>query len=182
MQNAKRKIIQQSREITNNETGEIIKDDKYTVQSIPPEEDYVKIYLKDILYLNDLPNGLHPLMMSLLKRINYSNEVVLVAYVKRQIAEETKFKMPTIDKYLGKLVNAKILMRKGNGVYVFNPYLFGRGKWQDIQKMRDENQTLRLFLEYDNKGRKIHAGISEVEYLFDGAVIVDGIQYERQSS
>ena len=44
------------------------------------------------------------------------------------------------------LVKGKVLFRVDKGVYRFNPYLFGKGDWQDIAK-------LRLEVNYDLKGK-----------------------------
>ena len=47
----------------------------------------------------------------------------------------------------------------GKGIYQFNPYLFGRGNWSDIAK-------LRLSVKYDeDKGRTFESQFEDVEEI-----------------
>lgn len=59
------------------------------------------------------------------------------------------------DKYSSK---GKILYRVGTGAYNFNPYLFGKGDWQDVSRLRLEvnyddikGKTFKTVCEYNDK-------------------------------
>ena len=58
-----------------------------------------------------------------------------------------------MENALTSYVECGIFLRHGRGVYIANPYLFGKGYFEDIQKIRME-------LIYTNEGIKLR---SEVE-------------------
>lgn len=122
-----------------NEQHEEITGTKIIHTAEPP---YIKIYLQDMLYMNDIPRNLNCLTYSLLKRSSYANDeeglcVTLAQYTKTKILQECGWeKMQSLNNALNKLVKGNIIKRLGTGVYQFNPYLFGRGEWKDIEKIR----------------------------------------------
>jgi hypothetical protein len=146
-------IVRQTFEthITNND-GEIVKEVTATTYAVKNEPDYIKIYLKDILYLKDLPKGLNKVLLALLQRANYGNEIILNASIKRQIASEVEMEYNSVCQTLTKFVKGKILIRRDSGVYFANPLLFGRGKWSEIH-------SLRLTIDYNFEGRTFNTEI-----------------------
>ena len=154
-------------QITNEEidtnTGEIIKRKENLVKSYCNEPPYIKLYLHDILYLSDLPKTHDKILLSLLKKSTWANSeygmiVTLSAGMKRIMANELDFKnVRTINNALSDFVKADILKRLETGVYQLNPYLFGRGDWQDIENLRMmvnytlEGRTFKSMIEYKNR-------------------------------
>ena len=147
--------------VYDNETGEMTKlvnTASYTIEDEPP---YVKLYIADILYLKDMPRRYEALTLALLKRVSYAGDadglcVSLSKYMKQQICKEIGWKNTiSIDNAVQVLIKGEIIHRVARGVYRFNPYLFGRGNWADVKKLRME-------IQYDNiKGRSFW---SNVEY------------------
>lgn len=123
---------------------------------------YVMLYLSDILYLSDMPKQYLAVTLALLKRLRYAGDedglcVALLPKVKRDICKELGWDvMKSLDNALSKLVKGKILERVDRGLYRFNPYLFGRGDWQDIDR-------IRLEVVYDIKGRTFQSVLEESE-------------------
>lgn len=138
--------ITQMTEITEYDgtTGEVTAQTQTKTVSVGAEPDYIKLYLQDILYLSDMPTQYSAALMSLLKRTSYAGDeygmcVVLVPMVKDAICKELGYqKRQSLDNVLQKLVKGEILYRVGRGMYRLNPYLFGRGTWADISKIRME--------------------------------------------
>lgn len=128
------------------------------------EPQYIKLYLQDIMYLSDMPKQYAGLTMSLLKRVSYAGDedgmcVTLIPRIKKAICKELGWKNEkSLNNALTKLVEGKILFRVDRGLYRFNPYLFGKGDWQDIGR-------LRLDIVYDAtmKGRTFQANITYAE-------------------
>lgn len=128
-------------------TGEIQEEEKIIDAYVDKEPDYVKIYLKDIVALNDLPKGLDRVINVLLKTMAYDNMIILNSFIKKQMAEELGYKtVQVLNNNINKLVNAEILFRQGTGTYQVNARYFGRGHWHDIQE-------IRLQQVYSAKGR-----------------------------
>jgi predicted transcriptional regulator len=131
-----------------NEDGEVLREQKTTTSYVDNEPDYVKMYFKDILKMKDIQKAGNEVLFSILKRIDYSNEIFLFAPVKRKIAEELNLKEVTVSKAIEELCKKEIIIRKERGVYVVNPFYFGRGKWENIKKIRME-------IGYDISGRNL---------------------------
>lgn len=108
------------------------------------EPSFIKLYLQDLLYLSDVPSGLERILYALLKRMSYAGdengmEIIVNASLKRRICEELGIKnIGSVSNAITNLVKGEILIRKDVGIYQFNPYLFGRGDWQDICRLRVE--------------------------------------------
>lgn len=151
--------INQSTEtrIVDNLTGEVIKNEVYKKLSWGSEPSFIKLYLNDILYLSDMPTKHSAVLYELLKRSTYASEedgmqVVVSAGLKQRIKDILGFKnISSINNAITDLVKGNILYRVGTGLYNFNPYLFGKGEWIDIAK-------LRLEINYDDiKGKTFKA-------------------------
>lgn len=149
--------------VIDNHTGELVSKRANKVLSWGDEPSYIKLYLQDVLYLSDMPKHHEKILYELLKRSTYAGEkdgmqVSLSAGTKRLICKELGIKnIHSIDNALSDLVKGKILYRIETGVYNFNPYLFGKGDWQDIARLRLEinyeeikGKTFKTNVEYKN--------------------------------
>lgn len=142
------------RKIVDVESGEILREEEILQGYGEKEPDYVKMYLKDITALKDLPKGLDKVIYELLKIMHYNNVIVLNAYLKREIANSLGYKsVQVLSNYLGKLVNAGILFKLGTGTYEMNAQYFGRGKWENIKEIRSQQV-------YTAKGKDIKVEIT----------------------
>ncbi len=135
-----KKTILREEQIINEETGEILRT-KTNVQ-FDREPDFVKLYL-DCLGVftnnNGLDKSLNDMLLSVLKRMTYASDnqiVVLNAYIKNNICEETGKSLKRLNQAITIWVKEKILIRVGRGVYKINPFIFGRGDWRDISHLR----------------------------------------------
>lgn len=143
-------------------TGELISQETNATYTLPKEPDYIKLYIRDILYLQDMPENLTPFLMSLVKRMTYAssdwgNCVVLNAAIRKVIQEECGYKArQTVYNNTRKLIQGGILKEIVKDVYQLNPYIFGRGEWKDIEKIRAEvsyskieGRTFKANFEYE---------------------------------
>lgn len=136
-------------------TGEIIK--QSTESIVPKEPNFIKLYLEDLVMLKDVPKWVSGILYELLKRMNYQNEIVLNSEIKRRIAGELEIVPKTIDNALVTFVKKKILIRTGKGIYIANPYLFGKGDWNNVR-------GIRLSVSYSlGEGKTLNADISKNE-------------------
>ena len=140
-----------SQEVTHTKTdlnGEVIEEVKNQVAYVEREPDYVKLYISDILRLQDIPKSGNDILLAIIKRMTYNNDIALFAPVKREIASDLGIKEITVSKAIELFTNKSILLRKDRGLYLINPFFFGRGKWDDIRKVR-------LQVIYSEEGRMI---------------------------
>lgn len=126
--------------------GEVHQKEVFQSYSLAAEDDYIKIYIKHINYLTNLPLGLEGLIYELIKTVNYGNQIVINSYIKRKIAENIGKSFNTVNQYITKLADSKIIIREGRGVYYLNPLLYGKGKWKDIVDLREK---LEVKIQYE---------------------------------
>lgn len=149
------KRITYERETVDRDTGETVK--TYSEAVIPREPDYVKLYLESITKLNDIQGWTDPVLHELLRLMNYRNEIVLNAAIKKRISTEIGISTRTIDNALSLLVKKNIIFREDTGLYKGNPYLFGKGEWRDIRELR---MTVTFSKEGQNISTEIKKGHS----------------------
>lgn len=145
------KISQSIEETIKDEKGNIKSKSTNKVLTWEGEPPYVKMYLDTVLYLKDLPKGYNPVLMAILKRLpwaNQSQDIAINSGVKRIMAKELGCSVSRIDHAITDFVKGELLYRVETGVYQVNPYIFGRGDWVDIAK-------LRLEVTFDSKGKTI---------------------------
>lgn len=151
------------REELDHTTGEVFKTTENVTKQFASEPPYIKLYLHDILFLSDLPKTHDKILLALLKRSTWANSeygmvVTLSAGMKRLMLKELGFKNArTINNALTDFVKADILHRLETGVYQLNPYLFGKGDWQDIANLRMtidytlDGRTFKSMIDYKNE-------------------------------
>lgn len=137
--------------VTNVETGEISIIKTHTQTILEREPEYVKLYLSDIMKLNELPKSTEKVMNCLLRSMSYKNIIPAYAPIKRMICSELDITMDTLNKAIDNLYKAGILIRIERGIYMADPNLFGKGEWKNIK-------NLRLVIEYKEDGTKKISG------------------------
>lgn len=145
-----KKVIKETTETkVDYNTGEITETTSKKEYKIPKEPDFVKLYIDDICDLIDLPNN--DVLFCLLKKTNYDGEVTIIKPIAEQICKLANLKnVEYFYKLVKKYCEKNILIKKCRGLYVFNPYYFARGGWEDIYRVRLEiNYT-------PGEGRKIN--------------------------
>ncbi|HRI34445.1 MAG TPA: replication/maintenance protein RepL [Saprospiraceae bacterium] len=130
------KVQIQTDTYTDFETGEIKEEITVFKDKFESEPSYIKFYTADMLYLSDIPSGLNSILIALMKRMSYNNDIFINSSLKRVISAETGKKFDTVNKAISAFVRGDILIRKDTGYYLFNPFIFGRGQWKDIKKIR----------------------------------------------
>ena len=129
------------------ETGEIKEEKTAKTIKIPKEDNYIKLYIKTIGLLHNLPNSADKILFELLKYVNYDNEIIINKSVKQNIARRLGLSLSRINMYITDLHKQKFLIRKNRGVYILNPYIFGKGNWGDIYNLRKELELDIIFKE-----------------------------------
>ena len=136
-------------------------------EQLPKEPHFVKLYLKDLAHLRNLPAWVSGVLYELLKLMDYTNEIVLNSTIKNRIANKLELHPKTIDNALVKFTAKKILIRQGKGVFLGNPFIFGRGTWSDVEE-------IRLTVSYRANGDKdLQAEVLTPERLSQEAAMAD---------
>ena len=144
-------------------TGEIKQEEIHRTMQWETEPDYIKVYLTDICYLTHTPKFCSDVLRYLLKYASYADEdsggmiVSLSTYTRKSLAEKLGFQqVQSLTNAIATLVKGKVLFKLGGGAYRLNPYLFGKGNWRDIKK-------LRTTITWDGTGKTIKTEIERYE-------------------
>lgn len=130
------KVIREIKKKTINESGEITTTEKEQIIQYPKTADFVMSFTKDIGYLQHLSKGEIITLFMLLKIVNNNNEIILNSAIKRRIANELNMKIRTVTQNISALNKKRVISREDNGIYRINPWLFGKGNWNNIKKLR----------------------------------------------
>lgn len=123
---------------TNIVTGEIIENETKEIISYGRTEDFVMTFTKDLGYLKNLSKGEILVVMGFLKVVNRENEVILNKTIKERIAKEFDLNISSMNQLISNLVKKKVIQNKERGVYILNTFLFGKGDWTNVKKLRME--------------------------------------------
>lgn len=138
-------------EVVDSETGEVLQYKSETEKVyIDKEPDYVKLYLKDIVRLKDLPPTSEKLLLLIVKHMGYNNLFQAYKPLKLVICQQLGMSINTLNNQISNLRKAGILIpmdKYGRGLYLVDPNLFARGSWKDIR-------NLRLIIDYNVDGTK----------------------------
>lgn len=143
MDNKKRiyRSLETASRTVDTQTGEVLSEDTQTTEMsyVEMEPQYIKIYLDCILKFKGISSSFNPILLSLCKHMQYAdrNQIVFVnKYIKEIICSECGVKIKRVEQAIKEFVDSGLLMRKARGVYLVNPYIISRGKWEDIKKLR----------------------------------------------
>jgi len=142
--------------VTDKETGEITSHTKSEVTAYESEPPYIKMYIKDVVRLKDLPAGSSKVLFQLLSRMGYNNTIATYKPFKKLIASDLGLSLSYIEDCISMFIKAGLLIRVDRGMYMADPDLFARGSWKDIKE-------LRLAITYNQKTgiKKLKSNISE---------------------
>lgn len=141
-----------------NETGEIVSSKVFKSMTVDAEPAFVKLYVEDIVKFNGLPPSASKVFNLMLRHMSYNNIIPCFMPMKKLWATELKISMVTINESIWKLYTSGFLIRYDRGLYIANPNIVGRGKWEDIKK-------LRMIIEYDEKNGRVIVGMDKLDQL-----------------
>jgi len=146
-------IIEKSETFLDYKTGEINQEINSQTIKLPKEPPFIKLYLEDLVKLNNLPKSNSSVLYELIKLVNYNGEINLSPFSKERIIKKLKIKNPkSLDNSIQQLVKTDIMKRIGRGSFLLNPSLFAKGSWNDIRRLREKYIELKII--YNSNGKK----------------------------
>ncbi|MDV7390848.1 replication/maintenance protein RepL, partial [Arthrospira platensis SPKY1] len=155
----KKKVVFESfNQVIDENTGELLSSKKVTKVMLPQEPAFVKLYLQDVMKIMNLTSSCKDVLFAFLPTMGYNNVIAAQKYVKEMICEQLGIKMNTLNKAIDTMSKEGVLVRKGRGIYVVNPQIIAKGKWEDIQE-------IRLQVTYDQDGNRTisHEKVKRIE-------------------
>lgn len=140
----KKSIFETTETIIDHLSGEIIKTNHLSTKRSSKEPDYIKLYLDCICTFRGLNKALSPVLIAFCHFMTWADNkhkeqmIFMNSYVKEKVCEMTGLKIDRINKVLKEIVDAEIFVKvEGKrGVYKVNPFIIGKGEWNDIKELR----------------------------------------------
>lgn len=160
-----------AKDVVDSESGEILDSNVTEIRAHTTEPPYVKVYLDMIASFVGIKNVSTDFLMEMCKHIQYTNEddassgiIVFNRLVKDSIAKNLKIGLNMVEKYRQRCLKAGVLVRhpKYRGIYIANPYLIAKGKWDSIKKFQANFDFVDGNWEYQISGTGTD-GIEHVE-------------------
>lgn len=153
MDNGRIKVLEKNSTFLNPVTGEIQTQQQSVVLKTKRREKFMLLYVENFsMFVNLNKRTQEVLAMILAKKVTYgTNEVVLDSFFRRKLSEELQTSGQVITNSISELVKKQVLQRKklgGSYQYHLNPFLFGQGEWNTIEKQRQEFTLNYDFVNY----------------------------------
>lgn len=140
-------------------TGEIVDTEIEEHINFGKTDQFIMLFLKDLSVLYKLTQGEMIVLMGFLQVINNDNIIYVTKGLKDAIADASngKVKKVSINQLVSNLKRKKFIIKIDTGRFYPNPHIFGRGKWNNIKKLRMqieydfENSQKTQKIETDNK-------------------------------
>ena len=155
----KKKVTQSSITQTVTSDGEILEHSTTKTFQFEKEPEYIKMYISDVARLKNVPNGMSPILLELISQMGYNNIIPAYKPIKLITCNRLGISLDYLNKAITEFYKKGLFIRVARGVYMADPELFARGKWEDIKQ-------LRLVVDYDvdkkgNTVKKLKSNLSE---------------------
>jgi len=159
-----KKAIFESTIRTIDTNGEFVDQTTTSVKIQSKEPDYIKLYLDCLCAFKGLNKALSPVLIAFCHFMTWADSkhksqiIFMNAYIKEQVCEMTGLKIDRINKALKDIVNADVFTKiEGKrGVYNVNPWIIGKGDWNDIKELRANfnftKRTIEPIIEFYENG------------------------------
>jgi len=133
-------IYEEVKQEVDNKTGEIITDVHRTVKKVQKTPDFVMLFTEGVGYLVNAKltkQEMAVLMLYISRYVShYENTLLIDKGTKEVVAEELRTTVNFVNKTISKLHKTKIIIKDKH--YKLNPYIFGKGNWNEIRRLRQE--------------------------------------------
>jgi hypothetical protein len=133
-------------EIVDSQTGEVLKESKFSKERQEPE--YLKMYLNTLTELVGLTKGSTQILLKCLQYMSFADEGNIIRFgidIKKEICESCNISIGTLNNAISNFAKQNIFIRKCTSVYIVNPRYFGRGRYSDLL------QVQKAIIDYKNK-------------------------------
>lgn len=146
--NVSKEYVQQALDY---ETGELIS--KNTIQEfmVSQEPPFIKLYIDSLLMFQNLSTSLTPVLIAFAHHMTWANTendyfkhvVRTDSMVREDVARRCGVTDDRVKQVIKELVRNEVFIpienkegKRKRGIYFVNPWVLGKGDWQDIKKLR----------------------------------------------
>lgn len=113
-----------------------------------PDFEKVRSFLEDLLILHSVSKNMAFLLFEMIPYLNPRDNIIVNAYLKKELAMKTGMSKGTIDNAITKLNEVGLFERLDRGTYAFHPVL------HEVKKLLNDD-TAKVKISYTQKNRVI---------------------------
>ena len=140
------------------ETGELKESISSRTHYLPPEPEFIKVYIERINMLYELPKGCPNLIYELASKMDYDGIISIGSATKTKICDRLNIKKQTFDNYIQKLLKKSLIRRVSRGEYELHPNIFAKGQWSQIHNRRRKWTGANIHIFLNSKGKETIKG------------------------
>lgn len=138
------------------ETGEeTVENINISSFSVDREPEYIKLYIQDVGRLKKINGKANDILLAFISKMGYNNIIPTYKPIKMFVANDLNISIHTVNSAIKKFKATGLFIPYVRGMYIADPELFARGKWNNIK-------NLRLVIDYKKDGtKKLKSNLSE---------------------
>lgn len=134
-------VYERDTTIIDKTSGEILAQERTTKKKVSAEPDYIKVYYKTMMAVNEISEIPLNFLLALSAQIGFANGDQILFYnnktTRRAIAEYCQIGDNMALKYIRRCTDKGILFpTQDRGTYEVNPWLIAKGKWDRIRELQ----------------------------------------------
>lgn len=136
-----RVVYETSTDVIDVTSGEILRKEQERITKSSSEPDYIKVYYKAMMAVNDVDEIPLSFLLALSAQIGFTNGDKVLFYnnktTRRAISDYCQVGDNMTAKYIRRCVDKGVLFTtQDRGTYEVNPWLIARGKWEHIKELQ----------------------------------------------
>lgn len=189
-------VYQEIHSVKDNATGEVVETHNRRLIKMERTPDFIMFFTEHIAFLENLSSLEKSVLFHILQHyVGIQNIIFISAATKQDISKALGVGISAIQKATKSLFDKKIIIKgivKESQVYL-NPYLFGKGNWENIRKMRQEiaydfdfenlemKESRKISAQYED-GADIHSCevVESHEYEDDKGVVHQDVHIQEK--
>lgn len=172
------KFYEHTKEVIDNKTGEVVADTHTFSKKVKTKDEFVKLYIENIDFLQTLTNGETKILLYAIKNVNYTNSFSFTSDFMGYFIENNILKKSSVYNGINSLTRKKVFIKAtdemkkefglyGSDIYFINPDVVGKGSFSDLKELK---RTIVKTFDFENLQMKQEV-ITETKYTGFSEVI-----------
>lgn|GEM_PF-678275 len=152
------KFYEHTKETVDNKTGEVIADTHTFSKKVKTKDEFVKLYIENMDFLQTLTSGETKILLYAMKNINYTNSFSFTSDFMGYFIENNILKKSSVYNGIKSLTKKRVFIKAtdemkkefglyGSDIYFINPDIVGKGSFSDLKEVK---RTIVKTFDFEN--------------------------------
>ncbi|NOQ32442.1 MAG: hypothetical protein GQ570_15140 [Helicobacteraceae bacterium] len=139
MKNDRNVVYREDVKTVDQQTGEITTTSSRRLSKASRTPDFVMLFSKHVAFLEHLTKGETVVLAEILaKYVGVENLLNMSPAIRATITKKLDVDKSYVNKAIKGLSAKEVIIKDDNGLSYLNPHLFGKGNWDEVEKLRHE--------------------------------------------